>query len=417
MIIKRDLYLNKLIERKNNRLIKVITGIRRCGKSFLLFKLFKNHLLSEGVKEDHIIELNFDDFENEEYHDPKVTSPYLKSKIVDSDMYYFLLDEIQLLGKFEAVLNGLLRLDNVDIYVTGSNAKFLSKDVITEFRGRGDQVHIYPLSFKEFFEARNIDKMTALEEYLTYGGIPLVLSMKTHESKANFLHNLFIETYLKDIINRNNLVNSEELEELVNIISSSIGSLTNPTKLSNTFKSVKNVNLSVPTISKYLEHLTDSFLINKSIRYNIKGRKYIDTPSKYYFSDLGIRNASINFRQNEKTHLMENLIYNELLIRGYNVDVGEVPLVVRDENKTQIRKTLEVDFVCNLIDKRLYIQSAYSMYDEEKYIQEARSLLNIKDNFRKIIITYDYGRKHYTDDGIIIMNIFDFLLDPDSLNY
>ena len=417
MIIKRDIYLNKLIDSMNNGLIKVITGIRRCGKSFLLFKLFKNHLLSEGVKEDHIIELNFDDFENEEYQDPKVTSPYLKSKIVDSDMYYFLLDEIQLLGKFEAVLNGLLRLDNVDIYVTGSNAKFLSKDVITEFRGRGDQVHIYPLSFKEFFESRNIDKITALEEYLTYGGIPLVLSMKTHEAKANFLHNLFIETYLKDIINRNNLVNSEELEELVNIISSSIGSLTNPTKLSNTFKSVKNVNLSVPTISKYLEHLTDSFLINKSIRYNIKGRKYIDTPSKYYFSDLGIRNASINFSQNEKTHLMENLIYNELLIRGYNVDVGEVPLVVRDESKTQIRKTLEVDFVCNLIDKRLYIQSAYSMYDEEKYIQEARSLLNIKDNFRKIIITYDYGRKHYTDDGIIIMNIFDFLLDPDSLNY
>jgi len=417
MIIKRDLYLNKLIERKHNGLIKVITGIRRCGKSFLLFKLFKNHLLSEGVKEDHIIELNFDDFENEEYQDPTVTSPYLKGKIVDSDMYYFLLDEIQLLGKFEAVLNGLLRLDNVDIYVTGSNAKFLSKDVITEFRGRGDQVHIYPLSFKEFFEARNTDKMTALEEYLTYGGIPLILSMKTHEAKANFLHNLFIETYLKDIINRNNLVNNDELKELVNIISSSIGSLTNPTKLSNTFKSVKNVNLSVPTISKYLEHLTDSFLINKSIRYNIKGRKYIDTPSKYYFSDLGIRNASINFRQNEKTHLMENLIYNELLIRGYNIDVGEVPLVVRDENKIQIRKTLEVDFVCNLIDKRLYIQSAYSIHDEEKYIQESRSLLNIQDNFRKIIITYDYGRKHYTDDGIIIMSIFDFLLDPDSLNY
>ena len=417
MIIKRDLYLNKLIERKHNGLIKVITGIRRCGKSFLLFKLFKNHLLSEGVKEDHIIELNFDDFENEEYQDPKVASPYLKGKIVDSDIYYFLLDEIQLLGKFEAVLNGLLRLDNVDIYVTGSNAKFLSKDVITEFRGRGDQVHIYPLSFKEFFEARNIDKMTALEEYLTYGGIPLVLSMKTHEAKANFLHNLFIETYLKDIINRNNLVNNDELKELVNIISSSIGSLTNPNKLSNTFRSVKNVNLSAPTISKYLEHLTDSFLINKSIRYNIKGRKYIDTPSKYYFSDLGIRNASINFRQNEKTHLMENLIYNELLIRGYNVDVGEVPLVVRDENKVQIRKTLEVDFVCNLIDKRLYIQSAYSVHDEEKYIQEARSLLNIQDNFRKIIITYDYERKHYTDDGIIIMSIFDFLLDPESLNY
>lgn len=417
MIIKRDLYLNKLIERKHNGLIKVITGIRRCGKSFLLFKLFKNHLLSEGVKEDHIIELNFDDFDNEEYQNPKVTSPYLKGKVVDSDMYYFLLDEIQLLGKFEAVLNGLLRLDNVDIYVTGSNAKFLSKDVITESRGRGDQVHIYPLSFKEFFEARNIDRMAALEEYLTYGGIPLILSMQTHEAKSNFLHNLFIETYLKDIINRNNLTNNNELKELVNIVSSSIGSLTNPTKLSNTFKSVKNVNLSVPTISKYLEHLTDSFLIHKAIRYNIKGRKYIDTPSKYYFSDLGIRNASINFRQNEKTHLMENLIYNELLIRGYNVDVGEVPLVIRDENKTQIRKTLEVDFVCNLVDKRLYIQSAYSLYDEEKYIQETRSLLNIQDSFRKIIITYDYGRKHYTNDGIIIMSIFDFLLDPDSLNY
>ena len=417
MIIERNLYLNKLIERKHNGLIKVITGIRRCGKSFLLFKLFKNHLLSDGVKEDHIIELNFDDFENEKYQDPNVTSPYLKSKIVDSDMYYFLLDEIQLLNKFEAVLNGLLGFENVDIYVTGSNAKFLSKDVITEFRGRGDQVHIYPLSFKEFFEARNVDKMTALEEYLTYGGIPLVLSMKTHEAKANFLHNLFIETYLKDIIDKNNLVNNDELKELVNIISSSIGSLTNPTKLCNTFKSVKNVSLSAPTISKYLEHLTDSFLINKSIRYNIKGKNYIDTPSKYYFSDLGIRNASINFRQIEKNHLMENLIYNELLIRGYSVDVGEIPLVVRDENKIQIRRTLEVDFVCNLIDKRLYIQSAYSIHDEEKYIQEVRSLLNIPDNFRKIIVTYDYGRKHYTDDGIIIMNIFDFLLDFDSLNY
>lgn len=417
MIIKRDLYLNKLIQRKHNGLIKVITGMRRSGKSFLLFKLFKNHLLSEGVTLDHIIELNFDDFDNEEYQNPKIASPYLKGKIIDSNMYYFLLDEIQLLNKFEAVLNGLLRYDNVDIYVTGSNAKFLSKDVITEFRGRGDQVHIYPLSFKEFFEARNIDKITALEEYLSYGGIPLILSMQTHEAKANFLHNLFIETYLKDIINRNNLTNTDELQELINIIASSIGSLTNPNKLSNTFKSIKNVNLSAPTISKYLEQLTDAFLLNKSIRYNIKGKKYIDTPSKYYFSDLGIRNASINFRQNEKTHLMENLIYNELLIRGYNVDIGEIPLIIRDENKVQTRKTLEVDFVCNLFDKRIYIQSAYSIYDKEKYIQEARSLLNIPDNFRKIIITYDQERKHYTDDGIIIMNIYDFLLDLDSLNY
>ncbi len=417
MLIKRDLYLNKLVERKHNGLIKVITGIRRCGKSFLLFKIFKNHLLSEDVKEDHIIELNFDDFDNEEYQNPKITSPYLKGKIVDTDMYYFLLDEIQLLDKFEAVLNGLLRFDNVDIYVTGSNAKFLSKDVITEFRGRGDQVHIYPLSFKEFYEARNIDKATAFEEYLTYGGMPLVLSMKTHEAKSNFLHDLFIETYIKDIVNRNNLSNNDELKELVNIIASSIGSLTNPNKLSKIFKSVKNVNLSAPTINKYLKYLSDSFLITKVIRYNIKGRKYIDTPSKYYFSDLGIRSASINFRQNEKTHLMENLIYNELLIKGYNVDVGEVSLVIRDESKTQIRKTLEVDFVCNLIDKRIYIQSAYSIYDKEKYIQEARSLLNIQDSFRKIIITYDRGPKHYTDDGIIIMSIYDFLLDPNSLNY
>ena len=417
MLIKRDLYLNKLVERKHNGLIKVITGIRMCGKSFLLFKIFKNHLLSEDVKEDHIIELNFDDFDNEEYQNPKITSPYLKGKIVDTDMYYFLLDEIQLIDKFEAVLNGLLRFDNVDIYVTGSNAKFLSKDVITEFRGRGDQVHIYPLSFKEFYETRNIDKATAFEEYLTYGGMPLVLSMKTHEAKSNFLHDLFIETYIKDIVNRNNLSNNDELKELVNIIASSIGSLTNPNKLSKTFKSVKNVNLSAPTINKYLKYLSDSFLITKVIRYNIKGRKYIDTPSKYYFSDLGIRNASINFRQNEKTHLMENLIYNELLIREYNVDVGEVSLVIRDESKTQIRKTLEVDFVCNLIDKRIYIQSAYSIYDKEKYIQEARSLLNIQDSFRKIIITYDRGPKHYTDDGIIIMSIYDFLLDPNSLNY
>lgn len=417
MIIKRDLYLNKLIQRKHNGLIKVITGIRRSGKSFLLFKLFKNYLLSEGVTSDHIIELNFDDFDNEEYQNPKIASPYLKGKIIDSNMYYFLLDEIQLLNKFEAVLNGLLRYDNVDIYVTGSNAKFLSKDVITEFRGRGDQVHIYPLSFKEFFEARNIDKTTALEEYLSYGGIPLILSMQTHEAKANFLHNLFIETYLKDIINRNNLSNTDELQELINIIASSIGSLTNPNKLSNTFKSIKNVNLSAPTISKYLEQLIDAFLLNKSMRYNIKGKKYIDTPSKYYFSDLGIRNASINFRQNEKTHLMENLIYNELLIRGYNVDIGEIPLIIRDENKVQTRKTLEVDFVCNLFDKRIYIQSAYSIYDKEKYLQEARSLLNIPDNFRKIIITYDQEHKHYTDDGIIIMNIYDFLLDLDSLNY
>ena len=416
MIIKRDIYLNKLIERKNNGLIKVITGIRRSGKSFLLFNLFKGYLQENGVKEDHIIELNFDDFDNEEYQNPKIASPYLKGKILDKDIYYFLLDEIQLLGKFEAVLNGLLQCGNVDIYVTGSNAKFLSKDVITEFRGRGDQIHIYPLSFKEFFDARNIDKVSALEEYLIYGGIPLILSRQSHESKSSFLQNLFIETYLKDIVKRNNLSQSDELKELVEIISSSIGSLLNPSKLSNTFKSLKNINLSAPTISKYLDLLVDSFLINKSIRYNVKGKKYIDTPSKYYFSDLGIRNVSLNFRQIEKTHLMENLIYNELLIRGYNVDVGEVTLYERDENNSQSRKTLEIDFVCNFIDKRIYIQSAYSMESRDKYIQESRSLINVSDNFKKIIITYDNSLKHYTDDGILIMNIYDFLLDQKSLD-
>lgn len=417
MVIKRDLYLKKLIERKNNSLIKVITGIRRSGKSFLLFNLFKTHLLSEGVKENHIIELNFDDFENEEYKDPKIAYPYLKSKIIDTDTYYFLLDEIQLLDRFESVLNGLLRIPNVDIYVTGSNAKFLSKDVITEFRGRGDEIHIYPLSFLEFFSAqkKGKDKTEALDEYITYGGIPLILSRSSHEAKAQFLKNLFIETYLKDIIDRNNLNQTEELKELVSIVSSSIGSLTNPTKLSNTFKSVKNVNLTSPTISKYLELLNDSFLISKALRYNLKGKKYIDSPSKYYFSDLGIRNAALNFRQIEKTHLMENLIYNELLVRGYSVDVGEVTQYIRDENKTQSRKTLEIDFVCNQIDKKIYIQSAYSIENHEKYIQESRSLLNIHDSFKKIIITYDNSIMHYTEDGILIMNIYDFLLDANSL--
>lgn len=403
MIIKRDLYLNKLISRKNNGLIKVITGIRRSGKSFLLFNLFKNYLINEGVREDHIIELNFDEFDNIKYCDPNNASPYLKGKIVDADMYYFLLDEIQLLNCFESVLNGLLRYNNVDIYVTGSNAKFLSKDVITEFRGRGDLVHVYPLSFSEFYEAKNIDKYDSLDEYLTFGGIPLIISMNTHESKISFLKNLFVETYIKDIVDRNNLSETEEMQKLVNIIASSIGSLTNPNKLSNSFK--------------YLDYLIDSFLIERTIKYNVKGKKYIDTPCKYYFSDLGIRNASLNFRQNEKTHLMENLIYNELLIREYNVDVGEVSIVTRNKEKKQERINLEVDFVCNLADKRIYVQSAYSLNSKEKYIEESRSLINIPDNFKKIIITYDSTRTHYTEDGILIVNTFDFLLNKNSLDY
>lgn len=338
MIIKRDLYLNKLISRKNNGLIKVITGIRRSSKSFLLFNLFKNYLINEGVREDHIIELNFDEFDNIKYCDPNNASPYLKGKIVDADMYYFLLDEIQLLNCFESVLNGLLRYNNVDIYVTGSNAKFLSKDVITEFRGRGDLVHVYPLSFSEFYEAKNIDKYDSLDEYLTFGGIPLIISMNTHESTISFFKKIFVETYIKDIIDRNNLSETEEMQKLVNIIASSICTLTNPNKLYNSFKSIKRINISAPTINKYLDYLIDSFLIEKAIKYNVKGKKYIDTPCKYYFSGLGIRNASLNFRQNEKTHLMENLIYNELLIRGYNVDVGEVSIVTRNKEKNKKEK-------------------------------------------------------------------------------
>lgn len=417
MIIKRDLYLNKLISRKNNGLIKVITGIRRSGKSFLLFNLFKNYLINEGVREDHIIELNFDEFDNIKYCNPNNASPYLKGKIVDADMYYFLLDEIQLLNCFESVLNGLLRYNNVDIYVTGSNAKFLSKDVITEFRGRGDLVHVYPLSFSEFYEAKNIDKYDSLDEYLTFGGIPLIISMNTHESTISFLKNLFVETYIKDIVDRNNLSETEEMQKLVNIIASSISLLTNPNKLSNSFKSIKRINISAPTINKYLGYLIDSFLIERTIKYNVKGKKYIDTPCKYYFSDLGIRNASLNFRQNKKTHLMENLIYNELLIRGYNVDVGEVSIVTRNKEKKQERINLEVDFVCNLADKRIYVQSAYSLNSKEKYIQESRSLINIPDNFKKIIIAYDSTRTHYTEEGILIVNTFDFLLNKNSLDY
>lgn len=363
MIINRDLYLNKLVSRKNNGMIKVITGIRRSGKSFLLFNIFKNYLITSGIDKEHIIELNFDSFENEKYHDSEMAFNYLKSKITDDGMYYMLLDEIQLLDKFESILNSFLRLSNVDIYVTGSNAKFLSKDVITEFRGRGDQIHIFPLSFSEFYNARGIDKRDAFEEYIVYGGLPLLLSQPTYEQKVSFLKNLFVETYIKDIVNRNNIDYEDELKELINILSSSIGSLTNPNKLTNTFKSVKNVTLSAPTISKYIEILVDSFIINRANRYDVKGKSYIDTPSKYYFSDLGLRNAAINFRQTEKTHLLENVIYNELLIRGYSVDVGIIP-VVKKINSKAVRTYYEIDFVCNKADKRIYIQSSFSLPDD-----------------------------------------------------
>jgi len=414
MVIQRDMYLNKLISKKHNGLIKVVTGVRRCGKSYLLFHLFKEYLLSEGVEKDHIIEIAFDAFENKHLQDPYVLMPYLKEQIADNEMYYVLLDEIQLLGEFEAVLNSLIRMDNVDIYVTGSNARFLSKDVITEFRGRGDEIHMYPLSFAEFMSVYPGTKQDGWNEYMLYGGLPLVLRFVTPEEKIAFLKSLFEETYISDIVGRHKIRNRTELEELLNILSSSIGSLTNPTKLSATFKSVKQKTISKSTITKYIDYLCDAFLIDSALRYDIKGKKYIDTPVKYYFSDMGLRNARLNFRQLEETHTMENIIFNELKIRGYNVDVGVV-VVTGSKDGNSVRRQLEIDFVCNKGSKRYYIQSAYAMPDQSKMEQEQRSLMLTGDGFKKIIITKDAPTPYYNDSGVLIMGIFDFLMDPDSL--
>lgn len=415
MEIKRDAYLNKLISKKHNGLIKVITGIRRCGKSYLLFSLFKDHLLEEGVKSDHIIEMPFDSFENRRFRDPEILYPHLKEQIKDEGIYYILLDEVQLLDDFESVLNSLARMKNVDLYVTGSNAKFLSKDIITEFRGRGDEVHMYPLSFSEFMSVYPGSKYDGWNQYMLYGGLPLVLNFQTAEQKIDFLKMLFEETYISDIVGRNNIRNKAELEELLNILSSAIGSLTNPSKLSATFKSIKKKTISQATIKKYIGYLCDSFLIDSAMRYDIKGKKYIDTPSKYYFTDLGLRNARLNFRQLEETHTMENIIFNELKIRGYNVDVGLVVLNGKNSQGVTIRKPLEIDFVCNKGSKRYYIQSAYAMPDEAKMEQEQRSLMLTGDFFKKIIITKDTVDPWYNESGVLVMNIFDFLLNPNSL--
>lgn len=385
MEIRRDIYLNKLISKKHNGLIKVVTGMRRCGKSYLLFNLFKEYLVNEGVNENHIIEIAFDSFENRKYRDPEVLFPYLMEKIADNEMYYVLLDEVQMLDDFESVLNSLGRKKNVDVYVTGSNAKFLSKDIITEFRGRGDEVHMYPLTYSEFMSVYDGDKQEGWRDYVLFGGIPLVLGFETADQKSDFLKSLFEETYISDITGRNNIRNKAELEELLNILSSAIGSLTNPSKLSATFKSVKNKTISKETIIKYIDYLKDSFLIDSAIRYDIKGKKYINTPSKYYFTDLGLRNARLNFRQVEETHAMENIIFNELKVRGYNVDVGVVVMNEVDKNGKKIRKQLEVDFVCNKGSKRFYIQSAYALPDKEKMEQEQRSLVNTGDGFKKIM--------------------------------
>ena len=415
MDIKRDLYLQQLIDRRHNGMIKVVTGVRRCGKSYLVFNLFSNYLKSNGVDDKHIIKVNLENRRNKKLRNPDALLEYIDAQLIDQEMYYILLDEVQLVDEFEDVLNSYLDVPNADVYVTGSNARFLSKDVITEFRGRGDEVKIYPLSFAEFMSAFDGSNQLGLDEYMTFGGLPLILSYKTQEQKSADLKNLFEETYIKDIKERYQIRHEEEFEELLNIISSSIGSLTNPTKLSKTFQSVKHVTVNPETIKYYLEYLCDSFLVSKAMRYDVKGKKYIDTPYKYYFTDMGLRNARINFRQDEKTHLMENVIYNELLIRGFNVDVGVVPVVTRDANGKQVRTQLEIDFVCNQGSKRYYIQSAFRMNDEEKQQNEQTPLTKVNDSFKKIIITGEEGLVHRNEQGITTMSIYDFLLNPNAL--
>ena len=415
MDIKRDLYLQQLIDRRHNGMIKVITGVRRCGKSYLVSNLFSNYLKSNGVDDKHIIKVNLENRRNKKLRNPDALLEYIDAQLIDQDMYYILLDEVQLVDEFEDVLNSYLDVPNADVYVTGSNARFLSKDVITEFRGRGDEVKIYPLSFAEFMSAFDGSNQLGLDEYMTFGGLPLILSYKTEEQKSAYLKNLFEETYIKDIKERYQIRHEEEFEELLNIISSSIGSLTNPTKLSKTFQSVKHVTVNPETIKYYLEYLCDSFLVSKAMRYDVKGKKYIDTPYKYYFTDMGLRNARINFRQDEKTHLMENVIYNELLNRGFNVDVGVVPVVTRDADGKQVRTQLEIDFVCNQGSKRYYIQSAFRMNDEEKQQNEQAPLTKVNDSFKKIIITGEEGLVHRNEQGITTMSIYDFLLNPNAL--
>lgn len=415
MDIKRDKYLNDLINRMHNGMIKVVTGIRRCGKSYLLFNIFKNYLLEQGVTASHIITIELDQRKNKKYRDPDTILDYIESLIEDDEQYYIMLDEVQMLQEFEEVLNSLLHIKNADIYVTGSNSKFLSKDVITEFRGRGDEIHIYPLTFKEFMEAYDGDMYRGWAEYVVYGGLPLTVTMKTEEQKISYLTNLFKETYLKDIIERHHIEKTQELEDLVNILASAIGSLTNPPKIEATFKSAIQSTISLNTIRQYIEHLEDAFIINKANRYNVKGRKYIGTPLKYYFEDVGLRNARLGFRQVEETHLMENIIYNELRSRGYTVDVGVVEKRGTDENGKEYKNQLEIDFVANLGSKRYYIQSAFSMPTEEKRIQEKASLINVNDSFKKIIVVKDVVNVTRDEDGITTMSIYDFLLKENSL--
>lgn len=413
-IINRDLYLNRLIERRENGLIKVVTGIRRCGKSYLLFRLYYQYLLNSGVEAARIITISLDDDGYEELRDSRKLSKYIREHITDDGMWYVFLDEVQMCKGFESVLNGLNRRDNLDIYVTGSNSKFLSSDVLTEFRGRGDEVRIYPLSFSEYVSAYSGDKFDAWMDYYTYGGLPLILSRKTDELKSKYLIDLCKELYLKDIEDRHKLRGDNVMAALVNVLASAVGSLTNPTKLANTFGS-NGIHVSDKTIGVYIGYLQDAFFISKAERYDIKGKKYIASPFKYYFTDVGLRNAQLNFRQQEENHIMENILYNELLIRGFNVDVGVVEHSERDENGKVVRKRLEVDFICNRGNQRYYIQSAFAIPDSDKMKQEQKSLVHIGDSFKKIIVVKDRIKLWRNEEGIVVMGIMEFLLNPNSL--
>lgn len=414
-MIARDNYLQKLIDRMNNGMIKVVTGIRRCGKSYLLFDIFYNYLVQNGVDKEHIISLQLDDRMNIRYRNPDLLCEYVHSKIIDEKNYFILLDEVQYVNDFEDVLNSFLHIKNADVYVTGSNAKFLSSDIITEFRGRGDQIYLTPLSFKEFFDYSKLDFDEAWNEYSMYGGMPYLLMCKTDQQKIQYLDSLFKETYIKDIVNRNAIRNTDVLEDVLNIVASSVGSLTNPNKLSNSFKTLKNINVAPNTIKEYLDYCIDSFLIQKAYRYDVKGKKYIDTPLKYYFTDIGLRNIRLGFRQQEETHIMENIIYNELITRGYQVDVGVVEISEKNENNNFVRKQLEVDFVCNLGYERIYIQSALNIDDILKKEQEEKSLMKIYDNFRKIIVVKGNIRKWKDENGILIIGLKEFLTCPESI--
>ncbi len=416
MFFQRRQYLNRIIAHKHNKLIKIITGIRRCGKSFLLFTLFKQHLLDSGVKASHIIEIPLDDREYKELRNPDKCLKYVKRKIKDDKMYYLLLDEVQYMAEFEDVLNSFLHVPNLDVYVTGSNSRFLSKDIITEFRGRGDEIHIRPLSFSEYYEAfSTLGWEQAWKEYYTYGGLPFAALLPNAEEKEAYLKRLFEEVYLKDIIERNHTQANEQMEILLNIISSNIGSLTNPKKLEDTFKSVSKVKLSAVTIHQYLNHFIDAFIIDRAERYDIKGNRYISTPQKYYFSDLGLRNARINFRQQEETHIMENIIYNELCVRGFSVDVGVVEILEKAEDNKYVRKQIEIDFVANKGSRRYYVQSAFALPDAEKRQQEERPLRHVPDSFKKIIVVKDNIMLWRNDAGVVTMGLQQFLLGENSL--